>query len=98
SVRGRCKTQALPSASMAILDTSPSFHFAGTFGHEGSTSNIGMLRASALEVCAAVSVPKSHVPSTPATMTKAKRTTRLRFLRFIAPLLYLVVQAVQVVP
>src|SRR5436305_15007478 len=73
---------------MEMLDASPSFHFAGTFGHEGSTSNIGTSRARAWEVCAAASVLKSDAPSTPATMTNAIRTARLRFLRFMASLLY----------
>src|SRR5437899_12219178 len=73
---------------MEMLDASPSFHFTGTFGHEGSTSNIGTSRARAWEVCAAPSGLKSDVPSTPATMTNAIRTARLRFLRFMASLLY----------
>src|SRR5215813_10345785 len=81
SVRGRCRTQAFPCASIAMLDTSPSFHFAGTFGHEGSTSNIGR------EVCAAASVSNSHVLPRLATMANAIRTAQLEFLRFMAYLL-----------
>src|SRR5881296_1208690 len=73
---------------MEMLDASPSFHFAGTFGHDGSISNIGTSRARAWEVCAAASVLKSDVLSTPATMTNAIRTARLRFLRFMASFLY----------
>src|SRR5215475_1385270 len=68
---------------MAMLDTSPSFHFAGTFGHEGSTSNNGK------EVCAAASVPNGNGLTTLATMTNAIRTARRKFLRFMA---YLLVQ------
>ena len=71
---------------MAMLDTSPSLHLAGTFGHEVSTSNLGRLRACVSEVCAAASVPKCQVPSTPATMTDATRTARHKLLCFIAHL------------
>mgnify|MGYP003334467509 FL=1 len=49
SVRGRCSTQTLSWASKAMLDGSPSFHFGGIFGHAGSTSNTGRLRAGAIE-------------------------------------------------
>ena len=38
------QSQTLSCASTAKLDGSPSFHFAGTFGHVRSTSNTGRLR------------------------------------------------------
>src|SRR5262245_18529413 len=87
SVRGRCRTHAFPCASIAMLDTSPSFHFAGTFGHEVSTSNRGRSRGCAWEVCAAASVSNSHILARPATMANAIRTAPLEFLRFMAYLL-----------
>src|SRR3972149_2133701 len=70
-----------------MLDASPIFHFAGTFGQEGSTWNIGTPPARSRDVCAAPVVPKSRCPSTPATMTDAIRTAQLRILRFmVSPL------------
>src|SRR5207244_8620373 len=52
-VRGRCRTQTLSFASIAILEGSLCFHWAGTFGHERSTSNVGRLRDCA---CAAPAI------------------------------------------
>src|SRR5712692_4158359 len=61
---------------MAMLDASPSFHFAGTFGQEGSTWNVGT------EASAAAAVPKSGCPA-PATTRAAARTAPPSILRFI---------------
>src|ERR1700752_4624237 len=71
SVRGRCRTQTLSFASIAILEASPSFHCGGTFGHERSTSNVGRLR-----FCA--------YPGAIQTITKhTARTKRVRYIAFL---------------
>ncbi len=53
-VRGRCSTQTLSCASTAMLDASPNFHFAGTLGQDGSTSNTGTAAAPAIPMNAAI--------------------------------------------
>src|SRR5690349_9949583 len=51
SVRGQLSVQALSFASIAMLETSPTFMLAGTFGQPLSTSNMGRLRPCATAVC-----------------------------------------------
>src|ERR1700733_2610040 len=52
----------LPWASLAILETSPSFHCGGTFGQLGSTAKVGRLRVCAWAgVCAMAVVAVSAV-------------------------------------
>src|SRR5499426_3745781 len=84
SVRGRCRSQTLSCASMAKLDASPSLNCAGSFGHAGSTSNTGTLRACACGDCAAALVMKSHAAGTPAAMRYVTKPMRPRVLRFTA--------------
>src|SRR5215831_2852519 len=84
SVRGRCRSQTLSCASMAKLDASPSLNCGGSFGHAGSTSNTGTLRACACGDCAATLVVKSHAAGTPAATRYASRPMRPRVLRFTA--------------
>src|SRR6266481_7785272 len=62
SVRGRCRTQTLSFASIAMLEGSPSFHCAGTLGHERSTSNVGKLRFCACK--AAIKTNRKHTAGT----------------------------------
>src|SRR5438128_5156942 len=81
SVLGRCRSQTLSFASTVKLDTSPSFHFAGTFGHARSTSNIGRLRA--LDWAASDAQAFHFEPPTIA--ITPTRTARLIFVRFIVP-------------
>src|SRR5215469_8245046 len=83
SVRGRCRSQTLSCASMAKLDASPSLNCGGSFGHAGSTSNTGTLRACAGD-CAAALVVKRHAAGTPAAMRYVTRPMRPRVLRFTA--------------
>src|SRR6516165_4842902 len=84
SVRGRCRSQTLSCASMAKLDASPSLNCGGSFGHAGSTSNTGTLRACACGDCAAALSVKSHAAGTPAATRYASRPMRPRVLRFTA--------------
>src|SRR5882762_370924 len=67
-----------------MLDASPSFHFAGTFGQEGSSWNIGTPPARSWDVCAATLPFKWRCPCTPTTITNAVRTAHLRILRLMA--------------
>src|SRR5438874_12566035 len=51
SVRGRLSTQALSLASIAMLETSPTFILAGTLGQFLSTSKVGRLLHCAPAAC-----------------------------------------------
>src|SRR5262249_24776495 len=83
-VRGRCRSQTLSGAPTAKLDASPSLNCGGSFGHAGSTSNTGTLRACACGDCAAALVVKSHAAGTPVATRYASRPMRPRVLRFTA--------------
>src|SRR5437773_3841378 len=82
SVRGRCRTQTLSCASMAKLDGSRSFHFAGTLGNARSTSNMGRLRVLAW---AATTARDTQLASAPAMTISPARAARRRSERFTAP-------------
>jgi hypothetical protein len=56
TVLGRCRIQAWPWWSIETLDTWPHTYLLGSFGHEGSGSNIGTSRVWA--VCAATGPAK----------------------------------------
>src|SRR5215472_10997427 len=81
SVRGRCSTQTLSLASIAMLEGSPSFHCGGTFGQARSTSNTGRLRDSA--ACTVAAALESHFCVTLAAPAIAIRATQVRYLPFI---------------
>ena len=78
SVSGRCRTQTLSCASMAMLDGAPSFIPAGTVGHAPSTSKMGRLRPCPVAVPTAGAQPDSHggAAPAPASTTKPTRTAR----------------------
>jgi hypothetical protein len=73
-----------------MLETSPSFHCGGTFGHAGSMVKVGTPRVCAwAAVCAAAAVGISAAAPIPAAATNAI-TTALGFVCFICFLRILV--------
>src|SRR5438094_788235 len=85
SVRGRCRTQTLSFASIAMLEASPSFHCDGTFGHARSTSKIGRARPCGSAACAksnALEIRFSSTVPTRANVTRTAQPLRLHFTAF----------------
>ena len=71
----------LGDASMAMLEASPSFHWAGTFGHERSTSYIGKLRpSSGAALSAALDGPFCATAAATASVIRMARLINLRFM------------------
>ncbi len=83
SVSGRCRTQTLSSASMAMLDAAPSFIPSGTVGHAGSTSKTGRPRPCCAAAPADIADPDSQAGAAAASAatTDARKTARGKRLR-----------------
>src|SRR5277367_3461060 len=80
----------LPSASVVMLETSPSFHCGGTLGQVRSTVKVGRLRVCAwAAVCAAAPVAVSAVAPMAAAATNAI-TTALGLVCFMCSSVFLV--------